>query len=510
MKNILIKTFILILLTNKYLFSNDINLENGFHIPINIWNINSKDDDFAPYFLAESSMLIFNSVVNKYSKYFYSTLSYQTDSIIYFQKPIILNSNLNKNRKNNAYFCLIDNKSAFVNSNSMFKNGNFINIKKTNFERNAWTEPSIVPEFHSANFIGHPAISPNKNILIFSSNMHSNTNNTTDLWSATLQSDGSWDMLVSIDELNSNGNEITPYFVNDTTLIFASDGFEGKGGYDLYYANYVNGNWSKPIPLEDINTEYNETDPSIVLNYLIFASDRTGGKGGYDLYYAENKETYKEEAEVYKNNLSISATNYQLNITKIIEYNLISEAIKNDTNINISNDTSYILSPSVIEFKVHADFINNINYKLFCDNYILEENNINDSVFNVRFTPKFFLVDSCTLQIINNVDTFFIPLEIIKNEKKEPKLHNENNNTFYKILAKYSNSNDFEEINKDIIYNLKELLYSNKKVDIFANSNKIYSYIIDALNIKNINTNFIKTNNSNIIEFRIYKNIIKD
>jgi hypothetical protein len=120
------------------------------------------------------------------------------------------------------------------------------------------------------------------------------------------------------------------------------------------------------------------------------------------------------------------------------------------------------------------------------------------------------LVDSCTLQIINNVDTFFIPLEIIKNEKKEPKLHNENNNTFYKILAKYSNSNDFEEINKDIIYNLKELLYSNKKVDIFANSNKIYSYIIDALNIKNINTNFIKTNNSNIIEFRIYKNIIKD
>ena len=503
MKNILTTTFILLLLINIYLLSNDINLENGFHIPLNIWNINTKDDDFAPYFIEESSMLMFNSNVNKYSKYFYSIVEYQMDSIIDFQKPVILNSNLNQKRKNNAYFCLIDNKTAFVNAHSMFRNGNFVNIKKTNFERNAWTEPTIIPEFHTDNFIGHPAISPNKSILIFTSTKHSH-NNTTDLWSANLQPDGTWDMLIPIDELNSNGNEITPYFLNDTTLIFASDGFEGKGGYDLYYAHYVNGNWTKPLPLGDINTEYNETDPHIVFNYLIFASDRTGGKGGYDLYYAKNKDNYKDD--IYKNTLSISATNYQLNITKIIEYDLISEVIKNDidTKINVINDTSYILSPNSIEFKIHSDSINNLYYKLFADDNILEENIINDSTFIIRFTPKVFLYDTCFLQIINNsIDTITLPLEITKNEKKEPKLHNDNNNSFYKVIAKYSN--DFEEINKDITSNLKELIYFNKKVAIVANSNKMYSDIINKLNIKNIRTNFIKTNSPNLIEFRIYK-----
>jgi hypothetical protein len=48
-------------------------------------------------------------------------------------------------------------------------------------------------------------------------------------------------MIVPIDELNSIGNEITPCFVSDTCLIFASDGFDGKGGYDLYFSIYSSG-----------------------------------------------------------------------------------------------------------------------------------------------------------------------------------------------------------------------------------------------------------------------------
>ena len=493
---------IIFLLLNIYLSGNT-NIKNGFDTPINIWNINSKEDDFAPYFMED--YLIFNSIVNGYSKYFTALIDSKTDTNIIFKLPAILKSPLNQNKKNNAYFCLIDNKEALVNGHTMFKNGNFVNIKKSNFERNTWTEPNIIAELSEDIFMGHPTISSSKNILIFSSNKNS-PNKTTDLWSATLQSDGTWDMFIPIDELNSIGNEITPFFVNDTTLIFASDGFDGKGGYDLFYSYYVDGTWTKPVPLEDINTEFNESDPLIIFDYLVFASDRPGGRGGLDLYYAKIKDN--DTTENITNPLSVSATNYQLNITRNIEYNLVSNAVKNV--LNIIDDTSYISTPSIIEFKIHKNLPTNENifYKLHCEDNILEKDVItNDSAVIIgfgKYAPKIFLLDSCYFEIAyKNFNNVTIPIEIIKNESKVPKIYSENNDTFFKVFAKNTdNIKSFEELNQDIISNLKELAITSKKIEIIANSEKIYNELSKIFSQKN--TTFVKTTNADVVEFLLY------
>jgi hypothetical protein len=98
----------------------------------------------------------------------------------------------------------------------------------------------------------------------------------------------------------SSGQEDKCPFVNGKLLVFASNRTGGYGGYDLYYSEYDNGNWTEPTNFgEGINTEYDEYRP-IILHYhdfdnnlMIFSSNRPGGKGGFDLYHVGIKQMIK-------------------------------------------------------------------------------------------------------------------------------------------------------------------------------------------------------------------------
>lgn len=90
---------------------------------------------------------------------------------------------------------------------------------------------------------------------------------------------------------NKIGTSITdPYLSADgTTIYFSSDMEGGYGGWDLYYSQLENGEWTKPINLgEEINTPGNEITPNIDHNnHLYFASDYHPGLGGYDIFKAQ-------------------------------------------------------------------------------------------------------------------------------------------------------------------------------------------------------------------------------
>jgi len=69
-------------------------------------------------------------------------------------------------------------------------------------------------------------------------------------------------------------------------LYFASNGFEGQGGYDLFYVEYDQ-NWTfgKPVNLGPaINTSGNERDVFFREEYLYFSSDGHPGFGGLDVF----------------------------------------------------------------------------------------------------------------------------------------------------------------------------------------------------------------------------------
>ncbi len=69
------------------------------------------------------------------------------------------------------------------------------------------------------------------------------------------------------------------------TLFFASNMPGGFGKFDLYVSYFKGGKWTKPLNLgAEINTEGNEISPYIEEDKLYFASDWHYGLGGYDVF----------------------------------------------------------------------------------------------------------------------------------------------------------------------------------------------------------------------------------
>ncbi|MGA0558344.1 OmpA family protein [Larkinella sp. VNQ87] len=79
---------------------------------------------------------------------------------------------------------------------------------------------------------------------------------------------------------------------DDSKLYFVSDMPGGFGGTDIYVVEYKDGQWSTPVNMgKEVNTEGNEMFPFIDENgNLYFSSDGHEGLGGLDLFYAELRE----------------------------------------------------------------------------------------------------------------------------------------------------------------------------------------------------------------------------
>lgn len=99
-----------------------------------------------------------------------------------------------------------------------------------------WTNVSPLP-FNSKEYsVSHPAIQQGGDVLIFASNMPGG-NGSTDLYRST-KLNGQWGVPENLGaEINSEGNEVFPYFITENELIFASDGHGGLGDLDLFRAN---------------------------------------------------------------------------------------------------------------------------------------------------------------------------------------------------------------------------------------------------------------------------------
>lgn len=90
--------------------------------------------------------------------------------------------------------------------------------------------------------------------------------------------------------VNSVSWESNPSISADgKTLYFSSDRIGGMGGKDLWVTHFVDGAWLAPENLGGvINTKKHEVTPFIHADnsHLYFASDGYMGMGGYDVYYA--------------------------------------------------------------------------------------------------------------------------------------------------------------------------------------------------------------------------------
>ncbi len=69
-----------------------------------------------------------------------------------------------------------------------------------------------------------------------------------------------------------------------STLYFASNKPDGKGGVDIYSSSYSGGTWGEPVNVERINTEGDDLFPFVQDGDIFFSSNGRGGLGGLDIY----------------------------------------------------------------------------------------------------------------------------------------------------------------------------------------------------------------------------------
>ena len=132
----------------------------------------------------------------------------------------------------------------------------------------------------------HPSISPNGERLFFASDRPGGFGGM-DLYYVTIKN-GQYSEPVNLGpDINTAGDEVFPFAYSDTQLFFSSNGREGIGQLDIFFAEHkIELRWEAFVLGKGINTP--KDDFSFGLNEQLsiayFASDRTGGQGADDMY----------------------------------------------------------------------------------------------------------------------------------------------------------------------------------------------------------------------------------
>lgn len=218
------------------------------------------------------------------------------------------------------------------------------------------SNPSPQPiELNIDNYsVCHPALSTDGNTMIFSSNQPGN-HGQMDLYTAYFNGE-KWTGTVNLGtKINSAHNEIFPYLLNDTILIFASNRPGGFGGLDMYVSFLSAGDWSEPEILPSpINTAYDDLGMIVRSDFKsgYFASNRLGGKGKDDIYRFESDKPIFGDDHPIITDISLSVLD-KLMLSPIPKCQVTITPL--DININDFNLSGYNIS--MLEGKDAGDII---------------------------------------------------------------------------------------------------------------------------------------------------------
>ena len=191
---------------------------------------------------------------------------------------------VNTNKNDLPLAISADGKTLLVSSDE--KKGD-INI--TQLKGKAWSQSAPLPGLvNSKSWEGNGNLSMDGKTLYFSSNRPGGKGGK-DLYSATLGVNGVWGSVKNLGEpINSKYDENTPFIhASGDILFFSSTGHTSIGGYDVFYSERKDDQWTKPQNLGmGINSSnddmYYTVSPDGKSGY--FSATRKGGKGKDDIY----------------------------------------------------------------------------------------------------------------------------------------------------------------------------------------------------------------------------------
>jgi outer membrane protein OmpA-like peptidoglycan-associated protein/tetratricopeptide (TPR) repeat protein len=266
-------------------------------------DINSAGSDFAPGFFVKNQVLFSSSRVNgtksirTYNRTEQSYLDVYladvaADSSLKNARPISdkINTRYHEGTmtynaaQSKVYFTRNNYLDGKVNKDNSQTLKLAIYSASYNAEKNQFTAYEPFPHNNPSYSVGHPSLNASGNRLYFTSDMPGGLGGT-DIYYCEWK-DETWSAPVNAgSKINTSGDEMFPFMVNDSVMYFSSNGHVGLGGLDLFYTNVMN---DSPVLNAGYpaSTRYDDfaliCHPNEVMGY--FSSTRKGGKGDDDIY----------------------------------------------------------------------------------------------------------------------------------------------------------------------------------------------------------------------------------
>ena len=259
--------------------------------PVNLGiNVNSNADEYLPALSADGSTLIFTrseNVKGVRNEDFY--ISYNdTDE---WQFANNLGEPINTLKNEGAQCITADGKTLYFTACSRNDSYGRCDIYQSDFVNEKWTNPvNLGPNINTESWESQPAISSDGRQLFFVSNRPGGRGGK-DIWVSYKNANGVWMEAKNIgDKINTSKDDISPFLHWDNqTLYFASKGFIGMGGFDVFVSRLNgSGDWG-----EATNIGYPINSPSDENSLIVAKDGRTAyfassffneGRNDLDLY----------------------------------------------------------------------------------------------------------------------------------------------------------------------------------------------------------------------------------
>ncbi len=271
---------------------------------INLTNVNSDNQDYAPLITADGKSLIFTSrrEGSTGGEMAYDNNYYEDIYISHFEggqwsAPKQISENINTSYHECGAAIAPDGKRLFVYMDE--GDGDFY---MSTFDGKEWSTLRPVGGVNSPYRELSVSINEEGNKLYFSSNRPGGYGGF-DLYVSTLDQYGEWGKPINLGpKINTAGDEDAPFIhPKGDVLYFSSTGHLGMGGFDIFKSKWHREKWTTPINLGyPINTAQDDNYFVIAKDnvYGYYATAREDGLGGNDIYaILMDKKDYQDTPE---------------------------------------------------------------------------------------------------------------------------------------------------------------------------------------------------------------------
>ncbi len=319
-------------------------------------------------------------------------------------EPIQISENINSRRNEGTATISGDGRTLVFTACNRPDNIGSCDLYISYNEKEEWTDPELLSEaINSPEWDSQPSLSADGNTLYFTS-LRAGGYGKQDIWSSK-KVDGVWQEAVNAGSIiNSAQDDASPFiYFDNKTLIYATKGRLGMGGFDLFKSERLNNNWSEPLNLGyPINNAFDQVGYSLSIDgWAYFSSSEADGR-----LLLKRFRVPQDIIKPVSLNLKLIETGIDSLKTREVSIFSKGEYIKTiELNKNYEVSYSEVLAYDTLEFKAKGYQVKRASKSQIAQNMLLEMEPIKVGEVLLEITGNFdFGSTSLSNEFISDLD----------------------------------------------------------------------------------------------------------